>query len=81
MPGSGCCWGVGLARYFISAEELSAGSHAGALSCASLPRDSVAGFKNKCLENTHRPLISRLKAFHDEKWPSIKSFNKNLPLF
>lgn len=54
----------------------------GALSGASFPCDCVTGFKNKCLENTTRPLLFiSLKASHNEKWPSIKSFNKNLPLF
>lgn len=56
--------GVGLIRYFVSAEELAAGSHAAALSCGSFPRDSVAGFKNKCRENTHQaPLTSLFKSF------------------
>lgn len=81
MPGS-WCWGIGLFRYLTSAEELAAGAHMGALSGASFPRDCVTGFKNKCLENTTRPLLFiSLKASRNEKWPSIKSFNKNLPLF
>lgn len=63
-PGSWYCLGVGLIKCFVSAEELAAGAHIAALSCASYPQDSVAGFKNKCLENTYQvPFISQSKSF------------------
>lgn len=72
-------WGPGLPE-FRSCWGKDPGTHARPLGRPAFPHGRFQ--ENKCPENPRQAsFILSLKALRGEKWPSIKSFNKNLPVF
>lgn len=79
QPGSWCCGGAGLIRDFVSVEELAAGVSTGEAALR-FPRTEWQVLKTSVWKTPTRPLsFLCLKAFHNEKWPSMKLVNKTLP--